>query len=124
LTALKLDENLPVVARELLQTAGHDVVTAHEEGLAGADDDTLLTAAKREGRALVTLDLDFPDVRRYDPADSAGMIVLRLRDQTLPMIRRAVVRLADLLLREPTAGRLWILDESRLRIWPGTTDPS
>lgn len=122
MTPLKLDENLPDVARELLQTAGHDVATAREEGLAGADDDTLLTAAKREGRVLVTLDLDFANVRRYDPANTAGIIVLRLHDQTLPMIRRAVVRLADLLSREPAAGRLWILDESRLRIWPGTTD--
>ena len=35
------------------------------------------------------------------------------------MIRRAVVRPADILTRESTAGRLWILDESRLRTWPG-----
>ena len=122
MTSLKLDENLPEVARELLQTAGHDVATAREEGLAGAADEALLTAAKHEGRVLVTLDLDFANVRRYDPADTVGIIVLRLHDQTLPMIRRAVVRLADLLSREATKGRLWILDESRLRIWPGTTD--
>ena len=95
---------------------------AREEGLAGAADNVLLTAAKREGRTLVTLDLDFANVRQYDPTDTAGIIVLRLHDQTLPMIRRAVVRLADLLSREAAAGRLWILDESRLRIWPGTSD--
>jgi hypothetical protein len=70
----------------------------------------------------VTLDLDFANVRQYDPTDTAGIIVLRLHDQTLPMIRRDVVRLADLLSREAAAGRLWILDESRLRIWPSTTD--
>lgn len=122
MTSLKLDENLPEVARELLQTAGHDVATAREEGLAGAADDALLTAAKGESRVLVTLDLDFADVRRYDPADTAGIVVLRLHDQTLPMIRRTIVRLADLLSREPVSGRLWILDESRLRVWPGTAD--
>ncbi|MGH6929867.1 MAG: DUF5615 family PIN-like protein [Dongiaceae bacterium] len=122
MTSLKLDENLPDVARELLQTAGHDAATAREEGLAGATDDALLTAAAREARVLVTLDLDFANVRRYDPANTAGIIVLRLHDQTLPMVRRAIVRLGDLLSREATTGRLWILDESRLRIWPGTTD--
>jgi predicted nuclease of predicted toxin-antitoxin system len=121
-TRLKIDENLPDVVSKLLQYAGHDAATAREEGLAGAPDDTLLATAKSEGRVLVTLDHDFANVRRYDPAGTAGIIVLRLRDQTLPMIRRAVVRLADLLAREATAGRLWILDESRLRIWPGATD--
>ncbi|MFM9843915.1 MAG: DUF5615 family PIN-like protein [Dongiaceae bacterium] len=119
MTLLKLDENLPDAARELLRTAGHDAATAREEGLAGTDDDTLLTTAAGEGRVLVTLDQDFANVRRYDPADTAGIIVLRLRDQTLPIIRRTVVRLADLLSREPVSGRLWILDESRLRVWPG-----
>lgn len=122
MTLLKLDENLPDVARELLQTAGHDVATVREEGLAGAADEALVAAARRETRALVTLDLDFANVRQYDPTDTAGIIVLRLHDQTLPMIRRDVVRLADLLSREAAAGRLWILDESRLRIWPSTTD--
>lgn len=119
MTLLKLDENLPDAARELLRTAGHDAATAREEGLAGTDDDTLLTTAAGEGRVLVTLDQDFANVRQYDPADTAGIIVLRLRDQTLPIIRRTVVRLADLLSREPVSGRLWILDESRLRVWPG-----
>lgn len=112
------------MARELLQTAGHDAATAREEGLAGTTDEVLMSAVKREARVLVTLDLDFADVRRYDPTNTVGIIVLRLHDQTLPMIRRAVVRLADLLLRESIAGRLWILDESRLRIWPGTTNCS
>jgi predicted nuclease of predicted toxin-antitoxin system len=116
LTRFKLDENLPEAARELWRTAGHDAATAREEGLAGADDGKLLTAATGENRVLVTLDQDFANVRRYDPADTAGVIVLRLHNQTLPIIRRAIVRLADLLSREPVAGRLWILDESRLSV--------
>lgn len=122
MTGLKLDENLPDVAGNLLQTAGHDVARAREEGLTGAADDAILAAATSEGRVLVTMDHDFANVRRYDPANTAGIIILRLRHQTLPMVRRAAVRLADLLSREPTSGRLWILDEHRLRIWPGTVD--
>lgn len=122
MTALKLDENLPGVAGQLLRTAGHDVATAQEEGLGGAADDALLAAAVSEDRAVLTLDLDFADVRRHDPVRTAGIIVLRLHDQTLPMIRRAVVRLGDILMRERPAGRLWILDESKLRVWPRESD--
>lgn len=121
---LKLDENLPDIAGEVLRTAGHDVALARDEGLAGAPDDRLLAMAVSEGRALVTLDLDFSDVRRHPPADASGIVVLRLRDQTLPAVRRAMSRLAGLLSREPLQGCLWILDEARLRVWPGTPDAS
>jgi predicted nuclease of predicted toxin-antitoxin system len=119
---LKLDENLPDVTGDVLRTAGHDVALARDEGLAGAVDDALLATAVSEGRALVTMDLDFSDVRRHPPGDASGIIVLRLRDQTLPAVRRAMSRLAGLLAREPLQGHLWIVDESRLRIWPGTSD--
>jgi predicted nuclease of predicted toxin-antitoxin system len=119
---LKLDENLPDLAGDVLRDAGHDVALARDEGLAGAADDELLAVAVSEGRALVTMDLDFSDVRRHPPADASGIVVLRLHDQTLPGVQRAAGHLAGLLSREPLQGHLWILDESRLRIWPGTPE--
>ena len=37
-----------------LRARGVDVVTAHEAGLTGADDDAILAAAARDGRAVYT----------------------------------------------------------------------
>jgi predicted nuclease of predicted toxin-antitoxin system len=116
--ALKLDENVPDVVLEILRVAGHDVALARDEQLAGVTDDTLLEAAMTEARALVTFDLDFSDIRRYDPSGTPGVIVLRLRNQSLPPVRRVAAALATLLSSEPLAGRLWIVTEDRLRIWP------
>ena len=59
----KIDENLhDDVATELAQH-GHDVQTVYTEGLRGCDDDVLAEICRRENRAIVTLDLDFADIR-------------------------------------------------------------
>jgi len=116
--SLKLDENIPDLVAEILGAAGHDVALARNEGLAGSEDEALLAAALAEHRALVTFDLDFSDIRRHDPSMSPGIVVLRLRSQSLLPVRRAALALAALLSSEPLKGRLWILGDDRLRIWP------
>lgn len=118
---LKLDEHVPDLVADILEAAGNDVARARHEDLAGADDDRLLAAAVAEGRALVTFDLDFSDIRRHNPAGTPGIIVLRPRSQSLPSLRAAATALAGLLPSEPLDGRLWILGEDRLRIWPAET---
>jgi predicted nuclease of predicted toxin-antitoxin system len=119
---LKLDENVPDLVAEILGAAGHDAALAREERLAGVDDDALLGAAITEARALVTFDLHFSDIRRHDPVGTPGIVVLRLSSQSLPPVRRAALALADLLSSEPLTGRLWILSDNRLRIWPAESD--
>lgn len=116
---IKLDENMPDSAAETLRSAGHDVDRARDEGLAGVDDHAVLAAASAAGRVLVTLDLDFADVVRHPPAGTAGIVVLRPHDQSIGLVRQVVLMLARLLGQEEAHGRLWIVDESRLRIWPG-----
>lgn len=101
-----------------MRAAGHDVALARDQQLAGAEDERLLAVTVSEGRALVTFDLHFSDVRRHPPTETSGIIVFRLRDQTTEPIRRAAGVLATLLGDQPLTGRLWILDEGRLRIWP------
>ena len=78
---IKLDESLPSAARELAASLGHEVDTVESEGIAGADDRTVLAAAIDDGRLLITLDRGFGDVRRYPPGSHAGIAVLRLDSQ-------------------------------------------
>jgi len=116
--SLKLDENIPDLVAEILGAAGHDAALARDEELAGVEDEALLGAAIAEARSLVTFDLHFSDIRRHDPSGTPGIVVSRLRSQSLPPVRRAALALADLLSSEPLTGRLWILSDDRLRIWP------
>jgi predicted nuclease of predicted toxin-antitoxin system len=115
----KIDENLPAEAAEILQRAGFDVDTVGDENLSGADDETLASASRSEGRILVTLDLDFANIRAYPPGEHAGIIVLRIKHQDKPTVLVHLRRLATALARRNPTGELWIVDGNRIRFRQG-----
>lgn len=116
----KADENLPIEVRDDLRRAGHDALTVDDQQLAGQPDIQIAGVCRAEARVVVTLDLDFSDIRVYPPADYAGIIVLRPAVQSVPSIRRLVGQVIALLPTEPLAGNLWIVDEGRIRIRAGS----
>lgn len=79
---IKLDENLHVAMSSVFVAHGHEVDTVADEGLAGADDASVLAAACGDGRIVVTLDRGFGDIRLYPPGTHRGILVLRLDDQS------------------------------------------
>jgi predicted nuclease of predicted toxin-antitoxin system len=78
----KLDENLPASSAAILAGAGHDVDTVGQEGLGGATDPEVVAAATAAGRVLISLDVGLGDIRAYPPGSHAGIVVLRLTDQS------------------------------------------
>ena len=111
----KVDENLPVEALEALRVAGHDAVSAVDQGLGGAEDAQVSHIAWQEGRVLLTLDLDFADIRAYPPEEYPGIVVLRLARQDKNSILSVLSRLVEPLSRLPVKGQLWIVEEHRVR---------
>lgn len=58
---------MPEDAAGIFTGAGHDVSTPLRQGLGGKGDSEVAAACKAEGRALITLDTDFANVRAYPP---------------------------------------------------------
>jgi predicted nuclease of predicted toxin-antitoxin system len=112
----KIDENLHCDAGDLLRQHGHDALTVFEQGLRGESDTAIANICRQESRAIITLDLDFSNIRVYPPTDYEGIIVLRLNDQSRASMLRVLGRIVRLFDTEPLAGRLWIVDEHRVRI--------
>jgi predicted nuclease of predicted toxin-antitoxin system len=112
----KCDENLPVEAAGLLTQAGHDAVTVTDQRMGGRPDPDVANVCQREGRTLVTLDLDFSDIRVYSPIDYSGIIVLRLSRLDKRRVLAVLQRLLPILDQEPLAGKLWIVDETTVRV--------
>jgi predicted nuclease of predicted toxin-antitoxin system len=113
---IKLDENLGLRTVTVFETAGHDVSTVWRQAMAGASDAELVAVCVREGRVLVTLDLDFANPFRYDPSTTPGIAVLRVPD--LPgrsHLLRAAAVLCDALGRADITSRLWVVDQARVR---------
>jgi predicted nuclease of predicted toxin-antitoxin system len=112
----KVDENLPAEVAELLRAAGHDALTVLDEKLGGRPDPAIGQVIKDEKRALVTLDLDFADIRAYPPGEYAGLIALRPTMQDKPSVLALIRRVITLLNTEPLTGTLWVVDETSVRI--------
>jgi predicted nuclease of predicted toxin-antitoxin system len=110
----KIDENLPVEAAALLRDAGHDALTVHDQNLRGEIDPKLKEICTAEGRTMITLDLDFSDVRTYQ--NTPGCILLRLHRQDREYVLKMLQQTLPLFQREKLADSLWIVEEGRVRI--------
>ena len=112
----KIDENLPVEVAQLLMLAGHEAMTVREQHLTGSTDSEIARVCNIEGFALLTLDLDFADVRTYPPGEHPGLVVLRLDQQGKDHVLEIIPQVIQMLIDEPLVGRLWIVQMDRIRI--------
>lgn len=112
----KINENLHNDIAEVLQGRGHDAETVYGEGLQGKDDLSIVARCQQEGRALITLDLDFANITVYPPQDYPGLIVLRVADQSRTQISRVFEQVLDIIDQESLPGHLWIIEEHQVRI--------
>jgi predicted nuclease of predicted toxin-antitoxin system len=115
----KIDENLHEEAAELLRQNGHDAVSVYDQNMQGRKDEDVAAVCQREGRVIVTQDLDFSNILAFPPEDYAGIIVLRLHDPSRPSVLAVMRRLLPLLASEPLSGCLWSVDDVGLRIRAG-----
>jgi predicted nuclease of predicted toxin-antitoxin system len=111
----KIDENLPRDAAELLRSHGFDAETVREASLAGAGDDVIAAVIQRENRVLITLDLDFSDIRTYPPEHYSGIVVLRPKAQDKIAIMELLRRLLKALESKRPDQALWIVESDRIR---------
>jgi predicted nuclease of predicted toxin-antitoxin system len=111
----KTDENLPLEAATTLRGSGFDVETVWDESLSGADDEMIANIVRAEARILLTLDLDFANIRAYPPEQHPGIIVLRLKTQDKLTIVAYLRRLVAALEERSPVGELWIVEPDRIR---------
>ena len=113
---IKVDENLPSQIAHKLKSFGHDAHAAQDEGIGGCVDSVIWEAAQREGRFLITQDLDFSDARRFAPGTHHGILLIRLQ---FPSILGLIERIEELFQRENVntwAGCFVVTTERKVRV--------
>ena len=87
---LYADENFPFPVVEELRRLGHDVLTLQEAGYAGQSvaDETVLTYASREGRALLTINRRHFIHLHKASTNHAGIIVCSFDPQFVDQAHR------------------------------------
>jgi predicted nuclease of predicted toxin-antitoxin system len=114
----KLDENLGQHCAQLFVDAGHDCSTVLRQGLAGSSDSALIMHCRAEGRALLTLDLDFANPLLFKPSAHRGIAVLRPRSPaSLDHLNSLCLTVLSGLSRDTLDRHLWIVELGRIRIY-------
>jgi predicted nuclease of predicted toxin-antitoxin system len=111
---IKLDENLPARLVAILQRHGHEVDTVPGEQLGGRPDEQVWQAASREGRFLITQDLDFSDTRRFAPGTHAGLLLVRLREPGANALAAGIGAVAAEI--ADWAGCFVVLTDNKIRV--------
>ncbi len=113
---IKLDENLPDELVELFTSRGHDVHTVRDERLVGRDDQIVFEAAVKEGRALITQDLDFSDVRQFSPGTHPGIVLVRLQSPSRMRLIERFRQILDSDTIDGWTGSFGVVTDKKLRI--------
>jgi predicted nuclease of predicted toxin-antitoxin system len=114
--AVKLDGNLGRSQVALLQRAGYKADRVYDEAMSGAEDSVVWERVCAEGRFLITLDLDFSDVRRYPPGTHPGILLIRPRNRSTTAVARVLARVIAEQPLETLQGCLSVADDSFTRV--------
>lgn len=120
--SFKIDENLPISVADILVEAGYDTHTVYQEQVQGMSDAGIASICREESRILITLDLDFSDIRAYPPDEHPGFIVLRLRSHSISHISTVIRRILGMFATDILVNRTWIVEESRIRFYGDTQE--
>jgi predicted nuclease of predicted toxin-antitoxin system len=113
---LKLDENLSRHRKPLLAELGHDVLTAADEDLLSRPDVEVAACAARENRILLTLDVEFADLRKYPPGSHPGIVLFRPTSLGPLSVNRFIARFARSTDLSGLSGCVAVVDPQGIRV--------
>ena len=111
-----LDMNLSPALVQELSGRGFDAVHWSSSGDARAPDEWILAVARREGRVLLTHDLDFGAILAAGAGPGTGVVLLRMQDLSpdrLAPLLAAALRSNETDLK---VGAIVVVEESRTRV--------
>jgi len=113
---VKVDEDLPRAAKQLLRMKEYDASSVVDQGMGGWKDPELWAAVQEERRLLVTADKGFGDIRAHPPGTHAGVLLLRPDEDGIGPIMELLERVLDKYDLSSLAGTVAVVTSRGIRI--------
>jgi len=111
-----VDMNLPPAIADRLRAEGHNAVHALDVGAANLPDWEIFEQAARDGRVVITFDLDFGEIAGRFEQPRSGIILFRLRRAGRSYLwDRLVIAIAEAG-RALEEGAIVLVEDSRIRV--------
>lgn len=119
-----VDENLSPETARFLEACGYSCRSLRRDGPWRLTDREIVALAKREERVILTHDLDFGQIYYFARRGEVGMIVLRLRQQTVEAVNSALDRFLNTpgWTEEQVRRSLLVLSETTYRVYQAVRD--
>jgi predicted nuclease of predicted toxin-antitoxin system len=111
-----VDMPLSPKTAEYLRSLGHDAVHAYEIGKAKSSDEELIAFAEKEGRIIITMDLDFGSILHYTKKKSPGLIIFRISFATVETVNAVSTAILQRMKTEEIANSIVVVDDQRVRV--------
>jgi len=111
-----LDMPVSSLLLSVLDTYGHEGVHAHQIGQDRASDRELLEIARREGRIVITADLDFPRLLALSSAEGPGLILFRGGNYSDTEMCELLERVLQEVVPDVLENSICVVDKRRIRI--------
>jgi len=115
------DENISPESAAYLETLGYPCHSLCREGPRRLSDREIIALAKHEGHVILTHDLDFGQIYYFAEEGQVGILVLRLRHQTVEVVNDVLQRFlrSEALTERQLRKSLIILSETTYRVYQG-----
>jgi predicted nuclease of predicted toxin-antitoxin system len=115
------DENISPETADYLESLGYSCYSLRREGPWRLPDHEIVALAKRQDRIILTHDLDFGDIYYSAESGQVGILVLRLRQQTVEEVNDVLHRFlqSGALSEQQLKRSLVILSEATYRVYHG-----
>jgi predicted nuclease of predicted toxin-antitoxin system len=115
------DENISPESADHLETLGYPCRALCRSGPRQLSDREIVALAKREGRIILTHDLDFGQIYYLSERGQVGVLVLRLHHQTIEVVNNVLQRFlqSQALTEQQLRQSLVILSETTYRVYQG-----
>ncbi len=113
---LLLDQGLPHAAAHLLRQQNIDAIHVQDRGLELAEDAEILEYARRDQRAVITLDADFHTLLAMSRATEPSVIRIRMEGLKADACARLIKRILPAVVKEIVAGGNVAVSVSETRV--------
>ena len=105
-----------------LRQQGHDALHAGEAGLAQASDGAILERARREGRVVLTADLDYPRLLTLAGDQGPELILFRGGDYSEQECIERLAQVLEKVLPQVLENSIVVVERNRIRLRPLSGD--